>query len=285
MTWLAAEENPEGLRLFIPEPSEIFWSTIIVIIIGVVFYFFVMPKFTKVLDQRAEKIQGNIAQAQDKLNQADSKLQQYDDQLQNAKMDAAKIIQDANQHANKLKEDTETRAESEYRLKMAAAQKQIDDDVLAARLKLRKDLGDIVVDLAAKVLEQKFDDRDVQAQNINNFISDIATDSVTSVVAGSGVAVGAAAGAGSAAGASSTNLLSETVAGAVTETATESEKVPTSATAKNKKIAVKATPTAAKTKAVKEAETNSLADSVTGAVTKTETKTAADSVTETEDPA
>ncbi|MDR2538249.1 MAG: F0F1 ATP synthase subunit B [Bifidobacteriaceae bacterium] len=173
MAWLS-EDSPDGIKVFLPEPSEILWSTIIVVIIGVVFYFFIMPKFTKILDERSSKIEGNIEQATQKLQEADQKLAEYDQHLQEAKVDAAKIIQDANQHATKLIEDTQSQTEKDYRLKMNAAEKQIEDQIRAAQLKLRKNLGDTVVELAEKVLEEKFSDRETQVKNIDNFIDDLA---------------------------------------------------------------------------------------------------------------
>jgi F-type H+-transporting ATPase subunit b len=175
MRWLS-ESDPDGIKVFLPEPSEIFWSTIIVVIIGVVFYFYIMPKFTKVLDERSSKIEGNIEQATQKLQEADQKLAEYDQHLKSAQVDAAKIIQDANQHATKLIEDTQTKTESDYRLKMSAAEKQIEDQIRSAQLKLRQDLGEVVVDLAEKVLDQKFADRNLQVKNIDNFIDDLSND-------------------------------------------------------------------------------------------------------------
>lgn len=50
-----------GIDLFIPEVYDIVWSLIILVIVAVFFYKFFMPKFNAIFDERAAKIQGNIA--------------------------------------------------------------------------------------------------------------------------------------------------------------------------------------------------------------------------------
>ena len=52
-----------GIDLFIPEVYDIVWSLIILVIVAVFFYKFFMPKFNAIFDERAAKIQGNIAKA------------------------------------------------------------------------------------------------------------------------------------------------------------------------------------------------------------------------------
>jgi F-type H+-transporting ATPase subunit b len=168
-----AEEQSRGVEMFLPEFPEVFWSALVVIVLMIVFYKYIMPKFTKVLDARAEKIEGNIEKAQAKLRDADQLLDKYNSQMEGAKVESAKIIRDANQHAQQLQADMKEQAEREYQLKLASAQKQIDDDVRSARLKLRKDLGDVVVGLAEKVLEEKFEDREIRIQSIDRFIETV----------------------------------------------------------------------------------------------------------------
>jgi F-type H+-transporting ATPase subunit b len=168
-----ADEQTQGVEMFLPEFPEVFWSTLVVIVLVIVFYKYIMPKFTKVLDARSEKIEGNIEKAQAKLHDADQLLDKYNRQMEDAKVDSAKIIHDANQHAQQLQADLKEKAEREYQLKLASAQKQIEDDVRSAKLKLRKDLGDVVVGLAEKVLEEKFEDHQIRAQSIDRFIETV----------------------------------------------------------------------------------------------------------------
>ena len=80
-----------GIDLFIPETYDIVWSLIILVIVAVFFYKFFMPKFNAIFDERAAKIQGNIAKAEQAKKDADEAKAKYEAQLSTARVDAAKI--------------------------------------------------------------------------------------------------------------------------------------------------------------------------------------------------
>ena len=52
------------MELFLPKSYDIFWSLVILIIVAVFFYKFFLPKFQAVFDERAAKIEGGIAKAE-----------------------------------------------------------------------------------------------------------------------------------------------------------------------------------------------------------------------------
>ena len=88
-----------GIDLFIPEVYDIVWSLIILVIVAVFFYKFFMPKFNAIFDERAAKIQGNIAKAEQAKKDADEAKAKYEAQLSTARVDAAKIRDDARAEA------------------------------------------------------------------------------------------------------------------------------------------------------------------------------------------
>ena len=88
-----------GIDLFIPEVYDIVWSLIILVIVAVFFYKFFMPKFNAIFDERAAKIQGNIAKAEQARKDADEAKAKYEAQLSTARVDAAKIRDDARAEA------------------------------------------------------------------------------------------------------------------------------------------------------------------------------------------
>ena len=73
-----------GIDLFIPEVYDIVWSLIILVIVAVFFYKFFMPKFNAIFDERAAKIQGNIAKAEQARKDADEDKAKYEAQLSTA---------------------------------------------------------------------------------------------------------------------------------------------------------------------------------------------------------
>ena len=102
-----------GIDLFIPEVYDIVWSLIILVIVAVFFYKFFMPKFNAIFDERAAKIQGNIAKAEQARKDADEAKAKYEAQLSTARVDAAKIRDDARAEASHIIADARTRAESD----------------------------------------------------------------------------------------------------------------------------------------------------------------------------
>ena len=62
----------DGLKLFIPQVYDIVWSLIILVIVALFFHKFFMPKFNAIFDERAAKIEGNIAKAEQSKKDADA---------------------------------------------------------------------------------------------------------------------------------------------------------------------------------------------------------------------
>lgn len=54
----------DGIELFLPKTYDMFWSLVVLIILGVFFFIFFMPRFKKIFDERASRIEGNIAKAE-----------------------------------------------------------------------------------------------------------------------------------------------------------------------------------------------------------------------------
>ncbi|NTW42345.1 MAG: F0F1 ATP synthase subunit B, partial [Cellulomonadaceae bacterium] len=88
-------ETVEGIQLLLPEPYDIFWSTVVLIVIAVAFYRYVLPTFTKVLDERTAKIEGGLVKAESAQAEAAAALAEYHQQLAEARVEASRIREDA----------------------------------------------------------------------------------------------------------------------------------------------------------------------------------------------
>lgn len=65
------------------------------IIVGLVFWKYVLPLFQKVLDERSEQIEGGIKKAEEAQAEAAAALEQYRAQLAEARTEAAQIREEA----------------------------------------------------------------------------------------------------------------------------------------------------------------------------------------------
>ena len=114
------------MELFLPKSYDIFWSLVILIIVAVFFYKFFLPKFQAVFDERAAKIEGGIAKAEQAQKDADEAKAKYDAQLSNARVEASKIRDDARAEASHIIADARTRAEADAAQITATAQRSIE---------------------------------------------------------------------------------------------------------------------------------------------------------------
>ena len=143
-----------GIDLFIPEVYDIVWSLIILVIVAVFFYKFFMPKFNAIFDERAAKIQGNIAKAEQARKAADE----------------AKVRDDARAEASHFIADARSRAESDAAQITASAQRSIESQHQQAIVSLKGEVGALATALAGKILGAKLEDNDVQSSMIDSMI-------------------------------------------------------------------------------------------------------------------
>ena len=161
-----------GIDLFIPEVYDIVWSLIILVIVAVFFYKFFMPKFNAIFDERAAKIQGNIAKAEQARKDADEAKAKYEAQLSTARVDA-KIRDDARAEASHIIADARSRAESDAAQITASAQRSIESQHQQAIVSLKGEVGALATALAGKILGAKLEDNDVQSSMIDSMIDDL----------------------------------------------------------------------------------------------------------------
>ncbi|PLS31486.1 ATP synthase F0F1 subunit B [Bifidobacterium margollesii] len=167
----------DGVKLFLPETYDIFWSAVILLIVAVFFYKFFLPKFQAIFDERAAKIEGGIAKAEQAQADADAAKKKYEDQLNTARVDAAKIRDDARTEASHIIADARVKAEADAAQITANAQKSIESQQQQALVSLKGEVGALATALAGKILGSKLQDSDVQASMLDSMIDDIDKDS------------------------------------------------------------------------------------------------------------
>lgn len=166
----------DGIQLFIPEVYDIVWSLIILVIVALFFYKFFMPKFNAIFDERAAKIEGNIAKAQEARQEADAAREKYEAQLSTARVEASKIRDDARAEASHIIADARSRAESDAAQITANAQRSIESQHRQAMVSLKGEVGTLAAALAGKILGSKLEDADVQSNMIDTMLDQMDAD-------------------------------------------------------------------------------------------------------------
>lgn len=165
-----------GIDLFLPETYDIVWSLVILVIIAAVFYKVVLPKFQAVFDERAARIEGGIAKAEQAQKEAVEAKRKYEEQLSHARVEASKIRDDARAEASHIIADARSRAEADAEQITTNAQRTIESQQQAAMVSLKGEVGTLATALAGKILGAKLQDDATQTAMLDQMIVDLDSD-------------------------------------------------------------------------------------------------------------
>ena len=165
-----------GIMLFVPKMYDIVWSAIILVIVALFFYKFFLPKFQAVFDERAAKIEGGIAKAEQAQKDANAAKAKYEAQLSNARVEASKIRDDARTEASHIVADARSRAEADANQITASAQRAIASQQQQALVSLKGEVGALATALAGKILGSELQDEKVQSSMIDQMIDSMDSD-------------------------------------------------------------------------------------------------------------
>ena len=165
-----------GIMLFVPKMYDIVWSAIILVIVALFFYKFFLPKFQAVFDERAAKIEGGIAKAEQAQKDADAAKAKYEAQLSNARVEASKIRDDARTEASHIVADARSRAEADANQITASAQRAIASQQQQALVSLKGEVGALATALAGKILGSELQDEKMQSSMIDQMIDSMDSD-------------------------------------------------------------------------------------------------------------
>ena len=130
----------------------------IVFFIFVVFTMkFVWPPITKALEERRAKIADGLAAAEKGARSLQEASAKSDEALKAARAQAQDILSAANKQAAQLVDQAKTTAQEEAGRIVAKAHEETSREVARAREDLRKQVGELAVIGAAKILKREID--------------------------------------------------------------------------------------------------------------------------------
>lgn len=176
---IQAEESVPGWRLLVPMPQEIVWSAIFLVIFAVVFMKFILPRLNAVLEERAEKIEGGIRNAEKVQEQADQLKNDQEQELAAARQEAASIREKARNDGQKIIDEARTRAEAESERVLIAGRQQLSAERIAASAELRSEVGTLASDLASKIVGESLTDDERSRRVIDRFLDDLESSQTT----------------------------------------------------------------------------------------------------------
>ena len=120
---------------------------------------FIWPPLMRAVEERQKKIAHGLAAADRGEQELQKARESADVILREARERAGQIIDQAQHRANDIMEQARTGAQQEGQRLVASAQQQIGLEAARARESLRREIGEIAVAAASKLLEREIDPR------------------------------------------------------------------------------------------------------------------------------
>jgi F-type H+-transporting ATPase subunit b len=170
----AVEEETNDPADLYPHVQELIVGAIAFAVLFFFMWKWVLPRIGKLLDERRDKIQGDLEKAEETRRTADQELADYRAQLANAREESNRIIEEARRTAEEMRRDLQTRAEEEAQATVARAQDEIRAERDRVFQELRAQVGDIAVELAGRVVGRSLD-RSTHERLIDDYIDQVAS--------------------------------------------------------------------------------------------------------------
>jgi F-type H+-transporting ATPase subunit b len=169
-------ECQEAPSPILPETNEIIWGAFGFVIVFAFLFWKGVPAIKKTMDERTEKIRGEIEGAEAAKVEADKVLAEYHSQLADARNEAARILEEARQDADAVKAERIAAIEPELAEMRTRAAAEIESSKAQALSELRGEITAIALGAAERVVERNLDDATNRAL-IDSYIDSVGAQS------------------------------------------------------------------------------------------------------------
>jgi F-type H+-transporting ATPase subunit b len=165
---LAATQHP-----LLPASYDILWSLVCLAIIGFFLVKYAVPRLTAILDERAEKIETGLKQAEQAQQAAADAEERIAAELAQARRDAADVREKAQVEGKAIVAEARGKAQSEADRVTENAARQIEADRQAAQISLRTDVGLLATELASRIVGESVSEHALQSRVIDRFLDEL----------------------------------------------------------------------------------------------------------------
>jgi len=165
-----AASSPDPL---IPSLTELIIGAIAFLIVFGLLGKILMPRITKTLAERTDKIEGGLNRAEEAQAEANRTLDQYREQLAEARHEASRLREEAKEQGAQIKAELRAEGEAERQRIVDAAHAQLDADRQAALTSLRAEVGALAVELASRIVGESLEDEARQRRTVDRFLEQL----------------------------------------------------------------------------------------------------------------
>jgi F-type H+-transporting ATPase subunit b len=161
----------------LPEIPELIIGFLAFLIVFGVLYKVLMPRIQKTLAERTDAIEGGLQRAEEAQADANRTLEQYRAQLAEARHEAARLREEAQEQGARIIAEMREQAQAEARRITEAAQAQLAADRQQALAALRAEVGTMAVELASRIVGESLEDQARQSRLVDNFLAGLESQS------------------------------------------------------------------------------------------------------------
>jgi F-type H+-transporting ATPase subunit b len=157
----------------VPDLTELIIGAVTFGIIFFALWKVLLPRISRTLEERTDKIEGGLQRAEETQAEADRTLAQYREQLAEARHEAARMREEAREQGAQIIAEMREQASAEARRLIEAAHAQIEADRAQAFQALRTEVGALAVDLASRVVGESLTDEARQRRTVERFLAEL----------------------------------------------------------------------------------------------------------------
>jgi F-type H+-transporting ATPase subunit b len=158
----------------LPATNELIWGGITFTVLLLAMAKFGIPAVNNMMDERTERIRGDLDAAENAKTEAVGIREEYARQLADAKSEAARIIEEARQAADGVRRDLIQRAEQEAAELRQRNAEQLEGERGRIMGEVQGQVATLAIELAEKVVEANLDAA-AQTRLIDSYISSLAS--------------------------------------------------------------------------------------------------------------
>ena len=161
------------MELFTPDFGLVFWMFVGFAILFLILWKFAWPVIIKSVDNRAALIDKGVEYAQNAKLQLDNAQQEHDKIVGEARTKQADILREADRLKTQIVEEARNEAKTAAQKEMEAARQSIAQQQKQAEIQLRQQLGQLVLDVAGRVVRTNVYNSEAQSKLVNTYLDEI----------------------------------------------------------------------------------------------------------------
>ena len=163
------------MELFTPEFGLVFWMFVAFACLYLILAKYAWPFIIKSMEERADLIDKGVAYAQEAKSLLDNAKAEADKVVAEARQQQAEILRDAAKMRNQIIEDAKGEAAVEAKKVSDAALLSIEQSRKESEKQLRKEVSEIALQIAEKVLRKNVSDEQAQRDLVDKYLSEVET--------------------------------------------------------------------------------------------------------------